>query len=76
MNQLATPDAMVSGLMNTREVAELTTLPAASLRYMRHNNAGPASFKLGRRVVYRRDDVNAWIASQFDETVRGKVATK
>jgi predicted DNA-binding transcriptional regulator AlpA len=29
---------------------------------------GPKSGKLGRRVVYRRADVEAWIAAAFDAT--------
>lgn len=54
----------MSDLMTTAEVAELTRLPVGTLRYFRHSNTGPTSFKLGRRVTYRRDAVMAWIADQ------------
>jgi len=56
-------------LLTITEVAELLRAPVATLRYWRHLNAGPPSFRLGRRVLYRREDVRAWInakAGQLD----------
>jgi len=41
--------------------AELLRTPVATLRYWRHHNTGPRSFRVGRRVLYRRDDQRAWI---------------
>jgi hypothetical protein len=38
--------------------------PVATLRYWRHLRTGPRSFRLGRRVLYRRDDLTAWIDDQ------------
>jgi predicted DNA-binding transcriptional regulator AlpA len=52
-------------LMRVPEVAQLIGVPEATLRFWRHINAGPPSAKLGRRVVYRREDVLAWIEAQF-----------
>ncbi|MDO3245846.1 helix-turn-helix domain-containing protein [Mycobacteroides abscessus subsp. abscessus] len=52
----------------------ITGLPPATLRYYRHMGTGPASFKLGRRVVYRRSEVERWVAEQEKATVRGGVA--
>jgi predicted DNA-binding transcriptional regulator AlpA len=52
-------------LLTLSEVAEMTRLPVATLRYFRHCSTGPRSAKLGRRVVYRESDVNAWIEAQF-----------
>lgn len=59
------------GLLSTPEVAEMTGLSESTLRYFRHTNQGPRSGKLGRRVVYRREDVEAWIEQQLEETARG-----
>lgn len=56
----------MNDLMRTEEVSEETGIPAATLRYWRHIGTGPRSAKLGRRVVYRRSDVEAWIAAAFD----------
>jgi excisionase family DNA binding protein len=56
-------------LLTIEEVAELTRLPVATLRWYRAmGKGGPKSGKLGRRVVYRRADVEAWIAAAFDAT--------
>lgn len=57
--------------LSTRQVAEMTGIPAATLRYWRHASVGPASFTLGRRVVYRRTEVERWINEQEQATRRG-----
>ncbi|MCW2576199.1 MAG: Transcriptional repressor, dcmR family [Modestobacter sp.] len=61
------PDRPVSPeleLLTIGEAAELLRAPVATLRYWRHLGTGPRSFRLGRRVLYRRDDLRAYIASQ------------
>jgi len=47
-------------------VSQLTNVSVATLRYWRHRNEGPRSFRLGRRVMYRRTDVNAWLEAQYE----------
>ncbi len=51
-------------LLVTREVAEAARAPESTVRYWRHVGIGPKSFKLGRRVVYREQDVREWIDQQ------------
>ncbi len=53
-------------LLTITEAAELLRAPVATLRYWRHHNTGPRSFRLGRRVLYRREEVHAWIEAQQD----------
>ncbi len=55
-------------LLTIEEVAKITRLPVATLRWYRSTGrGGPKSGKLGgRRVVYRRSDVEAWIAAAFE----------
>ena len=53
-------------LLTITEAAELLRAPVATLRYWRHLGTGPTSFRLGRRVVYRRDDLQAWIDARRD----------
>jgi excisionase family DNA binding protein len=48
-------------LLTIAEAADLLRAPVATLRYWRHRNIGPPSFRLGRRVLYRRDDLRTWI---------------
>jgi excisionase family DNA binding protein len=59
-----------SELLTITEAAELLRAPVATLRFWRHRNTGPRSFRLGRRVLYRRDELHAWITSQHDRDDR------
>ncbi len=55
------PVERASQLLTIDEAALLLRAPVATLRYWRHLGTGPHSFRVGRRVVYRRDDLQAWI---------------
>ena len=61
---------MHNKLLTTTEVAEMTRLPEATIRWFRHAGKGPRSARLGRRVVYRESDVLAWIENAFAEDAR------
>ena len=55
-------------LLRTEEVSKmLADTPVATLRYWRQQGVGPKSAKFGKHVLYRRADVEAWIAEQFGE---------
>lgn len=43
---------------------QLTGTKASTWRYWAYMGEGPASFKLGRRRLWRRADVLTWIADQ------------
>ena len=60
----------MNDLMLVPEVSIKTRIPEATLRWMRHVGTGPKSFKLGRRVVYKRADVEAWIEEQYQASVK------
>lgn len=47
--------------MTTNEVAELCRTSVETVRYWRHINAGPRSFKAGRRVLYPTVEVHRWL---------------
>ena len=51
-------------LLTLTEVAAMLRTPVATVRYWRHLGKGPRSFKLGRHVLFRRHDVEAWIEEQ------------
>ncbi|WP_194819323.1 AlpA family transcriptional regulator [Nocardia sp. XZ_19_385] len=60
--------------MQAQDCEELTGIPAATWRYWAHIGAGPPSFKLGRRRVWRQSVVEAWIEQQEAQTGRGGAA--
>jgi predicted DNA-binding transcriptional regulator AlpA len=54
-------------LLTIKEVAELTRLPVATLRFKRYDGTGPRSFRLGRRVMYWHSDVLGWIEVHYND---------
>jgi len=62
-------------LLTTKQVEADYGIKAPTLRYWRHASVGPASFTLGPgirgRVVYRRSEIERWIAEQESTTRRG-----
>lgn len=52
----------MSKFLTTTEVAEALRTSAETVRYWRHVGKGPKSFKVGRRVLYASEDVEAFIA--------------
>ena len=56
-------------VLNAGQVAERLGLSSSTLAKMRLSGDGPPYAKLGRRVVYRPEDIDAWIASnRFSST--------
>jgi excisionase family DNA binding protein len=51
-----------SRFLTTEELANWLRTPAETIRYWRHVGKGPASFKVGRRVLYDVADVEAFLA--------------
>ncbi|MGH3406456.1 MAG: helix-turn-helix transcriptional regulator [Streptosporangiaceae bacterium] len=43
------------------EVAEITRMSESTIRWLRHKGEGPPGFKMGRRLLFRRGEVLAWI---------------
>lgn len=54
--------------LTTAELAQKLRTPAETCRYWRHIGKGPKSFKVGRRVLYAIEDVEAFIAEARQET--------
>lgn len=52
---------MTQEIRDMEWVSERTGVPLNTLRYYRMQGTGPQSFKLGRRVMYAVEDVEAWI---------------
>lgn len=54
-------------LLTIDEVADLTRLPVATLRFKRYDRSGPHSFRLGRRVMFWLSDVLDWIEQHYND---------
>jgi DNA-binding transcriptional MerR regulator len=60
-------EATTTDLLTIEEVSERYRVPVGTLRFWRHKGVGPAGFRIGRRVVYRVADCEAWVAQQIAE---------
>ena len=58
-------------ILGVRAASSFTGVAENTLRYWRQVGQGPQSFKLGRRIVYRRDELERWLAEQEASTMRG-----
>ena len=58
-----------SSLLDAQKAADWTGLSTSTLAKFRVSGNGPTYAKLGRRVVYRIDDLEAWVeAHRFKST--------
>jgi predicted DNA-binding transcriptional regulator AlpA len=61
---------MTRTIMSLAEVADMTGVPIDTLRWWRAmGDRGPKSYRLGRRVVFDRVVVEAWIDAQRKQAV-------
>ena len=57
-------------LLTLSEAADILRTPVATLRYWRHLGIGPDGFRVGRRVMYRIEDLDRWITQRRDEEAK------
>ena len=50
-------------LLTTQEVADLLRTTPSTLRHWRYTGTGPVGVRIGKRVLYRRHAVEAWVES-------------
>ncbi len=53
-----------SELLTISEVAELLRTPTSSLYSWRTRKVGPPAIKVGRKILYRRGEVEWWLETQ------------
>jgi len=62
---------MATHYMTAEELEEMTGTPASTFHYWASIGEGPISTKLGRRRVWRRDQVEKWLEKQgSDQRIR------
>ena len=61
-------------LLSIAEVAAMVRVPIATLRYWRHLDTGPHSFRIGRSVRYWRTEVLRWLEDQSGSRRAGRGA--
>ncbi|MBN7412669.1 helix-turn-helix transcriptional regulator [Mycobacteroides abscessus] len=64
---------MENEYLSAPDLERMTGTPTATWRYWAHVGKGPASFKLGRRRVWKRAVVLAWLEAQESVAAGGAV---
>ena len=54
-------------LMSLTDVSEMLGIPVHTLYRWRYKGHGPAGYRVGRHVRYRREAVEAWLEQRADE---------
>jgi hypothetical protein len=57
---------MSSELLTLEQFAEMVNTPLNTVRFWRQTGYGPKSARIGRRVMVRRADAEAWIEGHFN----------
>lgn len=52
-------------LLTLEDLSNAIGAPVSTLRHWRLTGYGPQSAKIGRRVLYRRSDVESWLERAF-----------
>ncbi|RUP03694.1 MAG: DNA-binding protein [Mycobacterium sp.] len=59
-------------LIGAPEVAALMGVETGTVYTARHAGRGPVGWKRGRRLVFRRSDVEAFLARERETSLRGQ----
>lgn len=68
--QVLTPE---QELLDSADLQRLTGIASSTWRFWATQGTGPASFKIGRRRVWRRSVIEAWLAEQETAAAGGPV---
>lgn len=60
-------------ILSTPSAADYCGLGASTFEKLRVTGGGPAHIKLGRRVVYHRDDLNTWLGAMRRQSTSASV---
>lgn len=54
-------------LLTTDELADYLRVPISTIYAWNHRGSGPKRMRVGKRVLYRLSDVEAWLVEQEEE---------
>ncbi|KMM46521.1 hypothetical protein CWIS_04905 [Cellulomonas sp. A375-1] len=58
-------------MLTIEEASASYRIPVRTLHYWVQRGEGPKSFKLGRRRMYKREDIEAWIQEAYETATGG-----
>lgn len=69
----AVAQAAMPDFLTTAEVAAVCRAPESTVRYWRHIGKGPRGRKVGKRVLYIRAEILAYLDSLDEQAARNAV---
>jgi hypothetical protein len=69
---IAGSDTTSADYLSSVDMQRMTGIPASTWRYWVLTGTGPKSFKCGRRRLWKRTDVLAWLDAQQATTGTGQ----
>lgn len=66
-NALVLPDGRLAGLLSEEDAGQYLDLAPETLRNWRSQRRGPRFVRLGRRVGYRVEDLQAWAEERLTD---------
>ena len=60
------PMKRLDELLSPQDLAGYLDVPVKTIYGWRHRGLGPAGFRVGRHLRYRRSDVEEWISAQLE----------
>ncbi len=65
------PMKRLDELLSPHDLAGYLDVPVKTVYGWRHRGLGPAGFRVGRHLRYRRSDVEDWISAQLETSASG-----
>ena len=59
---------MTTEWLSPQQLADELAIPVGTVYKWRWEGSGPRGHKIGRHVRFRRDDIDAWLATLADDT--------
>jgi excisionase family DNA binding protein len=66
------PMTRLDELLSPQDLADYLDVPLNTVYRWRHRGGGPAAFRVGKHIRYRRNDVEEWIEVQLQDSHRGR----
>jgi excisionase family DNA binding protein len=64
MNRTTSSYQALPELLTATDVADYLGVPVSTIHFWRGRGQGPAAIKVGRRLVFRAEDLAEWIQEQ------------
>ena len=62
------PMKQLDELLSPQDLADYLDVPLNTVYRWRHRGGGPAAFRVGKHIRYRRSDVERWIQRQLQDS--------